>query len=265
MKKQNDFDKCADRWSATRELPWNRLRYELTNEFIISVIGNKPKSVLNVGCGDGIESYLFDSPNVQHTLIDISAEMIEKAKQLNMKLNVSGNYSYIQGDVSELDSLTHNEYDLILLHNVLEYTKNPEKTIKDVREILSPNGLLSVRHLNRFSNPYITIYMSNDIDLAKEQLDSKIMESSFGMQIKTYSGQEMIDMLERSGLHVSKYFGLISLCNNFLDNDLKYKSDVFERLKNLERRMAITYPHFLVSRFGLMLCRIQRLSRGKWD
>jgi S-adenosylmethionine-dependent methyltransferase len=256
MKEQNNFDKCADQWSTTRELPWNRLRYELTNEFIISAIEDIPKSILNIGCGDGIESYLFDAPNVQHTLIDISAEMIEKAKHLNSKLNASGNFTYIHGDVSELGSLTQNEYDLILLHNVLEYTENPEILIKDVRELLAHNGLLSVRHLNRFSNPYIATYMSNDIDLAVEQLDSSSMESSFGMRIKTYSGQEMIDMLERSGLHVSKYFGLISLCNNFLDNDLKYKKDVFKRLKRLERKMAKSYPHFLVSRFGLMLCRI---------
>jgi len=253
MKENNEFDKGANQWAGFREFPWNRLRYELTHDNIVSVISKNISSVLNVGCGDGIESYLFDSPHISHTLTDISSEMIEKAKILRKEMDVSGDFEYIQADVSDLSALSGRKYDLILLHNVLEYT-DPTEAIENTSALLASDGLLSLRHLNKFSNPYIAAF-NNDIDTALEQIDSGSMTSSFGMEIMTYSAEEIRFILSKLGIDIVCFHGIMSLCNYFIKNELKYDANVYDKLKTLEKKLSKAHPHYLLSRFGHFLCR----------
>lgn len=255
MNKQHQFDNAADSWATLREYPWNRLRYEITHDFIRQSAPQRIQSVLNIGCGDGFESYLFSSPDVELTLTDCSEKMLEKAQELAVQSHVPNPLRFIHSDVHTLGVHLDKKYDLILFHNVIEYVDNHESVLAAIFDWLAPDGLLSLRHLNRYSNVFVPAMYENNLELAKEYLDSPLFNSSFGMKMNTFTGEQIGEMVTQAGFAGIRRFGVISLCNFIPDNEIKKEETFYRHLKELEMEIAQKFPYFNIARFGLFLCR----------
>jgi 2-polyprenyl-3-methyl-5-hydroxy-6-metoxy-1,4-benzoquinol methylase len=219
MQNQQIFDKAANAWVLNRELPWNRMRYELTNHFIRQNITTKTSRILNIGCGDGIESFLFDNRSIELTLTDCSEKMLDKAKELAKQKNISNKIIFIHSDVQSLDEKLYGEYDLIIYHNVLEYIDKPGETISQIAKWLTTDGILSVRHLNRNSNVFAPAIFENDLNLAKEYLHSPQYNSSFNTKLYSYTGEEIISFIQSAGFKNIKRYGIMNLCNMIANNE----------------------------------------------
>lgn len=89
------FDTAAKSWANKKELPWAKMRYEISYHFLCEEMSIKPKKILNVGCGDGIESFLLDSFNSEHVLVDYSEEMIHEAELFLTEKGFMGNIIYL--------------------------------------------------------------------------------------------------------------------------------------------------------------------------
>ena len=61
MIKQEVFENAAEKWKTMKEFPWARMRYEITNELLLNSVNSSSMSILNIGCGDGIETLLLDA------------------------------------------------------------------------------------------------------------------------------------------------------------------------------------------------------------
>jgi len=255
MQNQQIFDKAASAWVLNRELPWNRMRYELTNHFIFQNITTKISRILNIGCGDGIESFLFDDSSIELTLTDCSEKMLGKAKELALQKNISNEIIYIHSDVQSLDDKLFGRYDLIIYHNVLEYIDHPGETISQILKWLTADGILSIRHLNRNSNVFAPAIFENDLDLAKEYLHSALYNSSFNTKLCSYTGEEILDFIHKAGLRNIKRYGIMNLCNMIANNEIKNEQSFYEKLIKLEIDMATMFPYYHIARFGLFICK----------
>lgn len=96
--------------------------------------------VLEVGCGTGTTA-IHHAPRVAHILAtDISAQMIDIARR---KARVAG-VGNVEFEVSSIDRLqaTPAQFDVILAHSVLHLVADVPGTLRQLRRMLKPKGLL---------------------------------------------------------------------------------------------------------------------------
>lgn len=96
--------------------------------------------VLEVGCGTGTTA-IHHAPRVAHILAtDISAKMIEIAREKARTAGVDN----LEFEVSSIDSLdsTPAKYDVILAHSILHLVADVPGTLRQLKRMLKPGGLL---------------------------------------------------------------------------------------------------------------------------
>ncbi len=103
-------------------------------------LGKGDKLVLDIGCGDGrfLDLFkLFNTSSWSFYGIEIGEKAAERALEKGYKV-VYGDFEY--HSFSDLN----NTFDLILLHQVLEHTRNPRKIIQKINKLLKPGGIISI-------------------------------------------------------------------------------------------------------------------------
>jgi ubiquinone/menaquinone biosynthesis C-methylase UbiE len=100
---------------------------------------HEPKKILEVGCGAGkfIFSLAEEFPATSFTGIDISNSAISKANQKNNRSNVH----FLIGDAQKMN-FDSDSFDAVILLDVLEHVKDPEKVIHDCCRFLKPGGII---------------------------------------------------------------------------------------------------------------------------
>ncbi len=134
------FDQYADHYDAHLKLS---LKYQvpgLLRNAVGRCLGSNPKTgrVLDLGCGTGQAGVTFRDLALELIGVDLSPNMIEKAKQLSTyeKLLVT--------DLNEfLANSSDHYFDTIVAADVLVYCGALENIFKDVKRTLSLNGLFA--------------------------------------------------------------------------------------------------------------------------
>ena len=110
----------------------------------------KAKTVLDIGCGGGNYSLqmLSKVPNLDCTLIDLSAKMLDTAQE-RVSATTTGIVETIQGDIRDVD-LPKNHFDIILAGAVLHHLREDsdwEFVFQKLFDSLTPGGCFLVSDL----------------------------------------------------------------------------------------------------------------------
>lgn len=108
----------------------------------------KNKSVLEVGCGVGIDSTKFARAGAQVTGVDLSPTAIELARQNFEQQGLKGKFMTMNGEALDLPD---NSYDVVYAHGVLQYTANPKEMIIEIHRVLRPGGTAILMVYNTYS------------------------------------------------------------------------------------------------------------------
>lgn len=98
----------------------------------------KPAKVLEIGCGPGIFTQIL-SKKTRVIAVDISKDMLKFVKKRHIKAEV------LQADMDYLP-FKPNSFDVIVAYRVMEYSKNPIKTLKAFSRLASTVLLQFPRH-----------------------------------------------------------------------------------------------------------------------
>lgn len=99
-----------------------------------SKISFKNKSVLELGCGIGAVSSLLSEQGAVITGSDVARNMIKSASRLNPHI------PYVYYDV--MNPFTEKKhFDVVIAFEVLEHVSNLKKAMKNIYDVLSPNGI----------------------------------------------------------------------------------------------------------------------------
>lgn len=129
----------------TRSEPVNQVQLAFRNhwnllcELIEDSCFNKGDRVLEVGCGRGSLSCYFSDAGYKCTLLDISAEVIEKAKDIFQKYELKAEFQV--GD-AERFSFEDRSFDVVFSIGLLEHFDNWESLIREQIRVLDDGGLL---------------------------------------------------------------------------------------------------------------------------
>lgn len=146
------WDNRAAFWNERSKNMWDNGSRKDIVPFIEKHL-EKGSKILDIGCGDGYGSYKLHQLGYDVTGMDLSTEMISRAKQRLHKEEIK----FMQGDVGELP-FAANSSDGIMAINVLEWTEFPENALVELHRVLKKDGLLCIGVLGPTAGPRTNSY-----------------------------------------------------------------------------------------------------------
>jgi len=104
--------------------------------------------VLDIGSGDGVLAELIHRHVDSYTGIDHSETIVAAARE---RLSQADNCFFQQGDMHALP-FESNQFDQVLMLQVLTYSPEPQTAIAEAHRVLRPGGKLLLTTLNRHSH-----------------------------------------------------------------------------------------------------------------
>lgn len=142
MNIKNAYNLWADQYDSnenkTRDLEAISLRKTLANFSFTNC--------LEIGCGTGKNTEWLLTKSNQVTSIDLSDEMLLKAK---LKIT-SDNVKFLQADITQNWTFADKQYDLIAFSLILEHIEKLEDIFKKVSTVITSNGYVYIGELHPF-------------------------------------------------------------------------------------------------------------------
>lgn len=179
------FDQLAEKYSDLTVGQETALDSPLCMDLITQaakVFTPNPKKVADLGTGGGnyIVKLTTIFPNVDVTLVDLSANMLEvAAKRVNY--NISGEVKAIQSDFREV-VLEENQYDIVLAATSLHHLRTEEEwelVFTKVYNALRPGGSFWITDVIIEENEALNQLMQGKwLDILKEKIGEEKMQYS---------------------------------------------------------------------------------------
>ncbi|WP_461481305.1 methyltransferase domain-containing protein [Porticoccus sp.] len=130
-------------------------------ELVPAIHGERPLRVLDIGAGLGQLAIRLAALGHQVVVNDISAEMLNMARQAAGEVGVSEQIAWHQGPFQELIDRELGQFDLVLCHAVVEWLAQPEQLLPALKDFLSEAGILSFTYYNRHALEYRNLIRGN--------------------------------------------------------------------------------------------------------
>lgn len=134
------FSRLAPEWDQVRSLHASE---DSVDGAIRKILGNKPfRNLLDLGTGTGHILKLLGQDAERVVGLDASHAMLSVARANLEKAGLSG-VELRQGDIHALP-FERDEFDLVVLHQVLHYFDDPARALREAQRLLRPGGRLLV-------------------------------------------------------------------------------------------------------------------------
>lgn len=145
-------DACNPAAPGDAEFEERRIRYFRRRiKRIVSHMGRKPESLLEIGSGDGLFLVAARRSGIEATGTDISTQA-QRDAQGRHGANI------LVGDLLSDQWSLPGQYDVIVMNHVLEHLINPLDYLARIHSLLRPDGLLVFEIPQQFINPIDLIY-----------------------------------------------------------------------------------------------------------
>ncbi len=149
---------------------------EITRNRIAWIVDNAidKKDIIDIGCSQGITTFLLAEEGKNVLGIDIQPEAIEYAENLlNTEYShLSQNIEFICSDFEKYEAVK--KYDCIIATEVIEHLKNPNSFVKKMNTTLNENGkiIISVPFgVNNHPDHFTTFYLTSLYEMISEYFD----------------------------------------------------------------------------------------------
>ena len=202
---------------------------KLAKEIIWKQLGSiENKTILDFGSGTGITANYY-AENNKVIAIEPSQEIL--AEQCN-----TNGYQQIIGSTEKLKELRNESFDLIICHNVLEYTNDREEIVNEFYRLLKPNGKLSIVKHNRSGRVMQMVVLLNNFEEANNLLDGKNSNAQkFGV-INYYEDNDVLDWCNK--LQLSKVYGLRTFWDLQQNQEIQKDGQWQKNMVDIEMRVS---------------------------
>ncbi|WP_044748379.1 class I SAM-dependent methyltransferase [Bacillus alveayuensis] len=149
---EKSWDERADFWNQSSEEMWEHGSRKTIVPFISKYIP-KEGYIADLGCGDGYGSWKLSKAGYRVVGIDLSSEMIEKAKVRGE----SKQLQFCQGDLTKLP-FPDETFSGAMAINSMEWTEKPLDALNEIRRVLKSGHLLCVGLLGPTAAPRVNSY-----------------------------------------------------------------------------------------------------------
>lgn len=145
------WDEKSSSWSSKSKDMWEIGSRKDIVPFFTEIVP-AGSSVCDLGCGDGFGSLMLSGAGYKITGMDVSEEMIARAKAIN-----DNSVQFIKGDISSLPFPDHS-FEAVLAINSLEWTGAPLQVLKEMQRVIKPRGFACVGILGPTAAPRVNSY-----------------------------------------------------------------------------------------------------------
>ncbi|HEX2683334.1 MAG TPA: class I SAM-dependent methyltransferase [Ferruginibacter sp.] len=138
--------KAYDTWSAQYDTNVNRTRDLEAVALQQTLTGIHFDSCLEIGCGTGKNTSWLLRKGREITAVDLSNQMLAKAKE---KIG-SEKASFLQADILHDWDFVNKKYDLVSFSLVLEHLEELEPVFRKAAEVIVPGGYVYIGELHPF-------------------------------------------------------------------------------------------------------------------
>lgn len=206
---RKSFDQQVERFSNLETGQTTAIDSPLCMELVArsaALLNPNAKNILDLGCGGGnyavkVASFL---PDVDCTLIDLSANMLQKAEERVSKL-ISGKVTVLQGDYRELP-LEENAYDVITAGTTLHHLREDaewELVFAKIFKALKKGGTFWINDIVIGETDEITNMM---LDGWKSILRKQVAKDEVEMFLGKYESEDtprslsyQLDLMKKTG------------------------------------------------------------------
>ena len=110
--------------------------------------GLRGKTVLEVGCGAGVDLARFARGGAICTGVDLASSAIALAKQNFAQQGLQADFHVANGESLPFPD---NAFDYVFAHGVVQYTARPQALVDECRRVLKPGGEAVFQVYNRIS------------------------------------------------------------------------------------------------------------------
>jgi SAM-dependent methyltransferase len=115
---------------------------------LVAFDGYRGRSVLEVGCGAGVDLARFAKGGAEVTGVDLAASAIDLARANFEQQGLKGLLRVADGECLPFPD---NSFDLVYAHGVVQYTADPQRLVEECRRVLKPGGEAVFQVYNRIS------------------------------------------------------------------------------------------------------------------
>ena len=115
---------------------------------LVNFGGYRGRSVLEVGCGAGVDLARFAKGGAEVTGVDLAPSAIGLARTNFVQQGLDGQFEIADG---EQLPFRDGSFDLVYAHGVVQYTAHPQRLVDECRRVLKPGGEAIFQVYNRVS------------------------------------------------------------------------------------------------------------------
>lgn len=145
----NEVFEWGDHWSYNFRNDPKRLAFVLSRYKFAAKMGSKDRTVLELGCGEGIGAPILAEEAIHYTGVDLDLEAIEKAGENFQDLKFTFLYDDFMGK-------QFGEFQTVVSLDVVEhiYPEHESLYFETIYQSLAPNGIAIIGTPNVTSAPY---------------------------------------------------------------------------------------------------------------
>ncbi len=207
--------------------PWGRMFYEMIFKQLV-IPNDKRLKILDFGAGFCISAKHYSEYHEVYA-IEPSEEMY------NLRAKGNG-YTLIKSGIEYLKDVKDNTFDVIICHNVLEYTDDKEEILKQFVRILKPDGILSIVKHNLNGRVMGSAVLSDNPKAALDLLNDVTENSMFGKR-SVYDNEFLTDFLKKD-MTLSKIYGIRTFFGLSSNNEIKYTDEWYREMLELENKTS---------------------------
>src|SRR6266542_4384124 len=115
---------------------------------LVDFDGYRSRSVLEVGCGAGVDLARFAKGGATVTGVDLARAAIDLARANFAQQGLEGRFEVADGEHLPFPD---NSFDLVYAHGVVQYTADPRQLVQECHRVLRPGGRAVFQVYNRIS------------------------------------------------------------------------------------------------------------------
>lgn len=229
--------------------PWGRLFYDcLFQQLPVKA----PLKILDFGSGFGITASYYAEKN-EVIAIEPNPDMLAMSSEVTQ-------YQQLLGDEKTLAEFPTSFFDLIICHNVLEYTSQQEEIISKLLSRVKKGGQLSLIKHNKTGAIIQEAVLMDNPKKAMEMLktsNAKQHKKSYFGAVNYYEIEQVETWCRHSNAVIKKCLGIRSMYSLSQNNQLKKTADWYQSMLKLEREVAEKQPFVAMAFFHHLIIQKQ--------
>jgi S-adenosylmethionine-dependent methyltransferase len=247
----------AEKYAAYLKTPVGRLRSELAWENLRRFLPRDAakRRALDVGGGTGSASVRLALLGHEVVLVDRSDEMLGIARRDADACSVTPRISFCHAETGQLRELFAAEsFDVVVCHNLLEYSEVPSMTVCDIAHVLRKNGVFSVLVRNRAGEVLKDAVRSGDWKLANANLTAEtVVDTLYGNRMRLFAPADLRELLARAGLEIVAERG-VRIFFDYLAQQ-NPTDETYSQIFELESALGARPEFFAIARYIQLIAR----------